>query len=66
MRIERERLIPTNAPLIGFGGIRMYPPDAVTLPVMVKDYPQQITKDVTFLVIDYSSAYNTILGRPTT
>ena len=37
----------------------------VTLSVMVNDYPQQITKDVTFLVVDYSSAYNAILGRPT-
>ena len=35
----------------------------VTLSVMVGDYPQQITKDVTFLVVDYSSAYNAILGR---
>ena len=32
---------------------------------MVGDYPQQITKDVTFLVVNYSSAYNAILGRPT-
>ena len=32
---------------------------------MVSDYPQQITKDVTFLIVDYSSAYNAILGRPT-
>ena len=31
----------------------------------VGDYPQQITQDVTFLVVDYSSAYNGILGRPT-
>ena len=31
----------------------------------VGDYPQQITKDVTFLVVDCSSAYNAILGRPT-
>ena len=31
----------------------------------VGDYPQQITKDVTFLVIDCSSAYNGILERPT-
>ena len=29
------------------------------------DYPQQITKDVTFLVVDCSSAYNAIIGRPT-
>ena len=32
---------------------------------MAGDYPQQITKDVTFLVVDCSSAYNGILGRPT-
>ena len=65
MRIERERLIPTNAPLVGFGGTMVYPLGAVTLPVTVGDYPQQITKDVTFLVVDYSSTYNTILGHPT-
>ena len=29
------------------------------------DYPQQITKDITFLVVDCSSAYNGILGRLT-
>ena len=40
MRIERERLIPTNAPLVGFGGTMVYPLGAVTLPVTVRDYPQ--------------------------
>ena len=65
MRIKREWLIPTNAPLVGFGGTRVHPLVAVTLPVSVGDYPQQITKDVTFLVIDYSFAYNAILGRLT-
>ncbi|XP_075656305.1 uncharacterized protein LOC142626364 [Castanea sativa] len=65
MKIGREWLIPTNAPLIGFGGIRVYPVGAVTLFITVGDYPQQITKDVTFLVVDCSSAYNAILGRPT-
>ena len=64
MRIKRERLILTNAPLVGFGGIRVHPLGAVTLPVTVEDYPQQITKDVTFLVVDYSSMYNAILSRP--
>ena len=65
MRIGRERLIPTNAPLVRFGGTRVLPLGAVTLSVVVGDYLQQITKDVTFLVVDYSSAYNAILGRPT-
>ena len=31
----------------------------------IGDYPNQITKDVTFLVVDYSSTYNAILGCPT-
>ena len=58
-------MIPTNASLVGFGGTRVYPLGAVTLSVTIGDYPQQITKDVTFLVIDYSSAYNATLGCPT-
>ena len=36
----------------------------VTLSMTVGDYPQQITKDVTFLVVHCSSAYNVILGWP--
>ena len=28
-------------------------------------YPQQITKSVGFLVVDCSSSYNAIIGRPT-
>ena len=39
MRIEREQLVPTNAPLVGFGGVKVYFLGAVTLPVMVDDYP---------------------------
>ena len=40
MRIDRERLISTNAPLVGFGGSRVFPLGTVTLSVMVGDYPQ--------------------------
>ena len=65
MGIDRTRLIPTSALLFGFGGIRVLPLGAITLSVIVGDYPQQITKDVTFHVVDYLSAYNGILGRPT-
>ena len=64
MGIDRERLISTNAPLVNFGGTRVLPLGTVTF-IVVGDYPQQITKDVTFLVVDCSSAYNAILGRPT-
>lgn len=65
MRIEREWLVPTNAPLVGFGGIRVYPLGADTLPVIVGDYLQQITKDVSFLLVNCSFTYNAILDRPT-
>ena len=62
MKVDKERLIPTNAPLVGFGESRVFPLGAVTLSVIVGDYPQQIARDVTFLVVDCSSAYNAILG----
>ena len=65
MRIDRERLVPINAPLVGFGGTRVHLLGAVTLSVTVGDYPQQITRDVTFLAVDCSSVYNAILGCPT-
>ena len=61
MGISKERLISTNAPLVGLGGTKVLPLGAITLSVMVGDYPQQITKDVTFLVVNCSSAYNVIL-----
>ena len=62
MGINREQLILTNAPLVGFEGTRVLPLGAITLSVVVGNYPQQIAKDVTFLVVDCSSAYNAILG----
>ena len=39
MGIDREQLILTNAPLIGFGGTRVLPLGPVTLSVVVNDYP---------------------------
>ena len=65
MGIDKARLIPTNASLVGFGGTRVFPLGTVTLSVTMGDYPQLITRDMTFLVVDCSSAYNGILGRPT-
>ena len=65
MRIGREQLIPANAPFVGFRGTRVHPLRTVTLSITVKDCPQQITKDVMFLVVDCSFVYNAILGHPT-
>ena len=65
MGIDRAQLIPTNTPLVGFGGTRVFPLGVVTLSVTAGDYPQQITKDITFVVVDCLPTYNGILGRPT-
>ena len=59
---DRERLIPTNALVISFGGKRVFSLGVVRISVTVGDYHQQITKDVTFLVVDCSSTYNAIIG----
>ena len=65
MRLERDQLRLVNSPLVGFGGMKVQPVGIVTLPVVVGAYPQQVAKDVNFLVVDCSSSYNAIIGRPT-
>ncbi|XP_075669827.1 uncharacterized protein LOC142639552 [Castanea sativa] len=50
MGFGKERLVPTNAPLVGFGGARVLPLGVVTLAVTIGDYPQQVTRNVTFLI----------------
>ena len=65
MRLGQDLLRPACSPLIGFGGMKVQPIGTITLPVVVGSYPQQITKSLNFLVVDYSSSYNAIIGRPT-
>ena len=65
MNLGRNQLRPVNSPLVGFGGMKVQPVGTISLPVVVGAYPQQITKSVDFLVVDCSSSYNAIIGRPT-
>ena len=65
MRLGRDQLRPVCSPLIGFGGMKVQPVGTIPLPVVVGSYPQQITREVNFLVVDCSSSYNAIIGRPT-
>ena len=44
--------------------MKVQPAGAISLPV-VGAYPQKITKNVNFLVVDCLSSYNAIIGRPT-
>jgi len=57
--------MPSDVPLVGFGRMKVMAVESVMLPITIGTYPQQITKDVTFLVVNCSSAYNAIIGRST-
>ena len=65
MNFGREQLRPVHSPLVGFGGIKVQHVGTISLPVVVGAYPQQVTRNVNFLVVDCSSSYNAIIGRPT-
>ena len=65
MNLGRDQLRPVNAPLVGFDRMKVQPVGTISLPVVVGAYPQQITKSVDFLVVNCSSSYNAIIGRPT-
>ena len=66
MRLGQDQRRPVNSPVVGFRGMKVQPVGTITLLVVVGAYPQQITKDVNFLVVDCSSSYyNAIIGRLT-
>ena len=45
--------------------MKVLPIGTIFLPIVVGSYPQQINKEVNFLVVNCSSSYNAIIGRPT-
>ena len=65
MNLERDQLRLVHSPLVGFGGMKVQPVGTITLPLVVGAYPQQVTRNVNFLVVDCSSFYNAIIGKPT-
>ncbi|XP_075633375.1 uncharacterized protein LOC142605828 [Castanea sativa] len=65
MKFGRDQLRPIHSPLVGFGGMKVQPVGTITLLVVVGAYPQQINKEVNFLVVDCLSSYNIIIGRLT-
>ncbi|GFS40396.1 hypothetical protein Acr_00g0068290 [Actinidia rufa] len=65
MKIGLDKLHHFHTPLIGFGGNTMHPLGWIKLPITLGTEPHQITIGQDFIVVDYPSPYNTILGRPT-
>ena len=65
MKLDPRRLRPFDSPLVNFSRDRVYPKGIVTLTVTVGTHPRQLTRQLDFLVVDYPSSYNVIIGRPT-
>ena len=65
MGIGKELLMLLDVTLVSFSKTKVMLVRSIMLPVTIGTYPQQITKDVTFLVVDCFSAYNSIIGRLT-
>jgi hypothetical protein len=65
MKLDKEKLRPMGALLVGFTGDKICPVGIVTLPITIGTYPKQVSKTVDFLVVDCPSAYNAIIERPT-
>ena len=56
MNLGRDQLRPMHSPLVNFGRMKVQPIGTITLPVVVGAHPQQVTRNVNFLVVDYSSS----------
>ena len=64
MGIGKEKLEPINACLRGFSGERVLPLGSTRLVLTLGDPSCQATTTVRFLIVEASSAYNMLLGRP--
>ena len=65
IKIDKEWLRPIDIPLVGFTGDRVKPSGVVSLIIEAGTYPKQVRASVEFLIVDYPSAYNVIISRPT-
>ena len=65
LKLDPKKLRPFESPLVSFSGDRVYPKGIVTLTIIVGTHPRQLTCQIDFLVVDYPSSYNEIIGRPT-
>ena len=64
MGIGKEKLEPVNTHLRGFSGEKVLPLGSIQLVLTLGEPPCQATTTTRFLIVDASSAYNMLLGRP--
>ena len=65
MKLNKKRIRPFTSPLVSFIGDRIVPRGIVTLIVIASTYLAQVIKEIDFLIVDYPSTYDIILGKPT-
>jgi hypothetical protein len=63
MKLRRSQLLPSNYPLIGFGGNRIDALGKISLPVSFRGQENTRTEYVTFDVVDLYYIYKAIFGR---
>ncbi|XP_052177535.1 uncharacterized protein LOC127791591 [Diospyros lotus] len=64
MGLGPKQLGPSLEPLFGFTGDAVVPMGRVKLPFTIGGEGREATALAEFLIIDYPSAYNVVLGRP--
>ena len=65
MKLDKDKLQPMDALLVGFIGDKVCPVGIITLPITVDTYPKTVSKTVDFLIVNCPSAYNVTIGRLT-
>ncbi|CAL1392996.1 unnamed protein product [Linum trigynum] len=64
MQLSPDLIRPSDSVLVGFLGARAKVIGRVRLPVTLCDEEQRVTHAIDFGIVDCSSPYNAILGRP--
>ena len=64
MGIGREKLEPVNTHLRGFSGEKVLPLGSIQLVLTLGEPPCQVTTTTRFFIVDATSAYNMLLGKP--
>jgi hypothetical protein len=64
MTIDKGRILPMTAPLVGFSGEKVRRVRAISFPVTTKFELVQSTIMIDFIIVNKPSAYHAIIGRP--
>ena len=64
MGLTERKLSPTTSPLYGFTRDHVIPKGTLKLAVTVGEHPRLSTVMTEFLIVDFPSTFNGVIGRP--